>query len=50
MLNIGGIISKFVKNSSQRELDKLKKYINQINAWEEKAKKIPDESFPAKTS
>ena len=50
MLNIGGIISKFVKNSSQRELDKLKKYINQINAWEEKAKKIPDESFPAKTA
>ena len=49
MLNIGRIISKFVKNSSQRELDSLKSTIKKINDLEEEVKQIPDENFPAKT-
>jgi preprotein translocase subunit SecA len=50
MLNISKIISKFIKNSSQRELDKINKQVQEINAWEEKAKKMPDESFASKTA
>jgi len=49
MLNISGIIGKFIKNSSQREIDKLKKIIKQINDWETKVKQIPDKDFPSKT-
>ena len=50
MLNINKIISKFVKNSSQRELDRLKSIVEQINVWETKIKELPDESFPSKTA
>ena len=49
MLNISGIISKFVKNSSQREIDRLKTIVEKINSWEPIVKKLPDESFPVKT-
>ena len=31
MLNIGKIVGKFIKNSSQRELDRLKVTIEKIN-------------------
>ena len=50
MLNIGSIIRKFVKNSSQRELEKLRLVVEKINSWEPKIKKIPDEDFKAKTA
>ena len=50
MLNIGNIIGKFIKNSSQRELDRLKSIVEQINAWESKTKIMSDETFPAKTA
>ena len=49
MLNISGIISKFIKNSSQRDIDKLKSIVEKINSWEPIIKNVPDESFPAKT-
>ena len=49
MLNISGIISKFIKNSSQRDIDKLKTIIEKINAWETKIKEMPNKSFPEKT-
>ena len=49
MLNITGIIGKFLKNSSQREIDRLKSIVEKINSWETKIKDIPDENFPAKT-
>ncbi len=49
MLNISGIIGKFIKNSSQRDIDKLKSIVKKINAWEPKIKEIPDKNFPAKT-
>ena len=50
MLNIGDIIGKFVKNSSQRELDRLKSTVKKINDWEPKIKEMPSESFPIKTA
>ena len=50
MLNISGIIGKFIKNSSQREIDKLKSIVKKINSWESKIKDLPNESFPAKTA
>jgi len=50
MLNIGNIIGKFVKNSSQRELDRLRSTIKKINELEPKIKAIPDEGFPEKTA
>ena len=49
MLNISGIISKFIKNSSQRDIYKLKSIVEKINSWEPTIKNVPDESFPAKT-
>ena len=49
MLNINKIIGKFIKNSSQRNIDKLKLVVEQINGWESKVKEIPDENFPSKT-
>ena len=50
MLNIGSIIGKFIKNSSQRELEKLASVVKKINSWESKIKKISDEDFKAKTT
>ncbi len=50
MLNISKIVSKFFKNSSQRELDNTKATIKKINEWETKIKEMPNESFPAKTA
>ncbi len=50
MLNFGQIIGKFVKNSSQRELDRLRSIVKKINDHEPKIKEIPDEDFKKKTS
>jgi len=49
MLNISKILGKFVRNSSQREIDKLKLIIQQINDLESKTVEMPDESFLTKT-
>ena len=49
MLNIGKIIGKFVKNSSQRELDKLSLVVKKINDLEPEVKKVADHDFPKKT-
>ena len=49
MLNISNIIGKFIKNPSQRDIDKLKSIVKQINAWESKIKEMPNEKFPLKT-
>ena len=49
MLNIGTIIGKFVKNSSQREIDGLKSLVDKINRLESEIKTIPSENFPSKT-
>jgi preprotein translocase subunit SecA len=50
MLNINSIIGKFIKNTSQREVDKLKSFVKKINELEQKIKEVPDENFPLKTA
>ena len=50
MLNIGNIIGKFIKNSSQRELDDLKLIIRKINELEPKIEEMSNENFPKKTA
>ena len=50
MLNISGIIGKFIKNSSQRDIGKLKPIIEKINAFESKIKAVSSDDFPAKTA
>ena len=50
MLNIGQIIGKFIKNSSERELEGLKSTIKKINDWEPEIRGMSNESFPAKTA
>tara|TARA_B100000029_G_scaffold467838_1_gene504368 strand:- start:2768 stop:5353 length:2586 start_codon:yes stop_codon:yes gene_type:complete len=50
MLNIGSIIGKFIKNSSQKELDRLKSIVAKINALEAETKGFSDDAFPAKTA
>ncbi len=49
MLNIGQIFGKFIKNSSQKELGRLKSIVGKINEFEAVYKKMANESFPAKT-
>ena len=49
MFNITKIISKVIKNSSQRELDRLSSTIKKINGLEPKVKEIPDKDFKLKT-
>ena len=48
MFSISKIISKFIKNSSQRELDRLNSTIKKINGLEPKVKEISDEGFKVK--
>ena len=49
MLNISKIIGKFIRNSSQRELGKLKSIVEKINSLEPKVKEMADKDFPIKT-
>jgi len=50
MLNISSIIGKFIKNSSQREIDRLKLIVEKINKLESEIKDLPNEGFPTKTA
>ena len=49
MLNISKIIGKFIRNSSQRELGKLKSIVEKINSLEPKVREMADKDFPVKT-
>ncbi len=49
MLNPLKFISKFIKSSNQKELDRISKIIEKINSLEEKMKVLKDEDFPKKT-
>jgi len=50
MLNISSIIGKFIKNSSQREIDRLRLIVEKINSLESKIKDLPDNNFVHKTA
>ena len=50
MFNPLNFISKFVKSSNQKELDRIGKIVGQINLLEENIKKLGNEEFPKKTN
>ena len=49
MFNPLKFLSNIVKNSNERELDKIKKTLNLVNSFESKMKELKDEEFPKKT-
>ena len=49
MFNPLNFLSKIIKSSNQKELDKLKKTVKKINDLEEEVIKLDDQSFPLKT-
>ena len=49
MFNPLNIISKFIKGSNQKELDRISKIVKKINLLEKDIEKLNDEDFPKKT-
>jgi len=49
MLNPLNFLSKFVKSSNQKELDRIFKIVQQVNSFESDIKDIANEDFPKKT-
>tara|TARA_A100001234_G_scaffold189096_1_gene174553 strand:+ start:4803 stop:7385 length:2583 start_codon:yes stop_codon:yes gene_type:complete len=49
MFNPISLISKFIKSSNQRELDRISKIVNKINLLEQNVLEFKDEDFPKKT-
>ena len=50
MLNPLKFISKFIKSSNQKELDRIDKVVDEINSLESEVKILKDEDFPKKTN
>ena len=50
MLNPISFISKFIKSSNQRELDRIAKIVNKINSLEKTVENLNDSDFPKKTT
>ena len=49
MLNPLKFLSKIIKSSNQKELDRLNKITKKINDLEDEVIKLDDQSFPEKT-
>ena len=49
MLNPIKLLSKLIKSSNQRELDRIEKIVKKINLLEENIVKLQDADFPKKT-
>ena len=49
MFNPLNLITKFIKSSNQKELDKIGKIVEKINSHDENFKKLSDADFPKKT-
>ena len=49
MLNPFNLLSKIVKSSNERELDKIRKILINVNKLEEKISKLNESDFPKKT-
>ena len=49
MFNPLNLITKFIKSSNQKELDRIDKIVKTINALEDEFKKLDDLDFPKKT-
>ncbi|MDC2990148.1 preprotein translocase subunit SecA, partial [Candidatus Pelagibacter sp.] len=50
MFNPLNLITKFIKSSNQKELDRIGKIVEKINSHEEDFKKLKDDDFPKKTN
>jgi len=50
MLNPLNFLSKLIKSSNQKELDRVAKIVEKVNSFELIIKKITDETFPIKTA
>ena len=49
MFNPLNLITKFIKSSNQKELERIGKIVNKINSLEDEFKKLDDTDFPKKT-
>ncbi len=49
MFNPINLISRLIKSSNQKELDRIKKIVNKINSLENQTRKLKDVDFPRKT-
>ena len=49
MFNPLNFISKFIKSSNQKELDRIEKIVKKINSLENEFEKLNDIDFPNKT-
>ena len=49
MFNPLNLITKFIKSSNQKELDRIDKIVKTINSLEDQFKKLDDSDFPKKT-
>ena len=49
MINPLNFLSKFIKSSNQKELDRIAEIVEKVNSFEASIKEIPDEDFPKKT-
>ena len=50
MFNPLNLITKFIKSSNQKELDRIGKIIEKINLHEENFQNLNDYDFPKKTN
>ena len=50
MLNPLNFLSKFIKSSNQKELDRISKIVEKVNSFENKIREIADSDFPNETN
>ena len=49
MFNPINLISRLIKSSNQKELDRIQKIVNKINSFEDEISRLGDQDFPKKT-
>ena len=50
MINPLNFLTKFIKSSNQKELDRIVKIVKKVNSFENTVKAIPNSGFPKKTN
>ena len=50
MLNPLNFLSKFIKSSNQKELDRIAKIVEKVNSFEGRVKAIPDDELASMTA
>ena len=49
MINPLNFLSKFIKSSNQKELDRIQNIVSKINSLEQNVKDLKDSDFPIRT-